>query len=62
MNAVYPTARPANWPGRQYTNLLRIPQAEHPVVRRMEMRLSRAASSERKSTLLNAEICAGSCK
>jgi hypothetical protein len=32
MNAVYPTARPAIWPGRQYTNLLRIPQAEHPVV------------------------------
>jgi hypothetical protein len=29
MKAVYPTAGPANWPGRQYTNLLRIPQAEH---------------------------------
>jgi hypothetical protein len=25
--AVYPTARTANWPGRQYTNLVRIPQA-----------------------------------
>jgi len=32
MKAVYPTARPANWPGRQYTNLLRIPQAEHRAV------------------------------
>jgi hypothetical protein len=43
MNAVYPTARPARWPGRQYTNLFRIPQAEHPVVGRMEMRLSEKA-------------------
>jgi len=25
--AVYPTVGTANWPGRQYTNLLRIPQA-----------------------------------
>src|SRR5713101_7704656 len=25
--AVYPTARPANWPGRQYTNLAGLPQA-----------------------------------
>jgi hypothetical protein len=29
MKAVYPTARPAHWPGRQYTNLLGIPQAVH---------------------------------
>src|SRR6266702_1787151 len=33
-SAGYPTTGPAIWPGRQYTNLPRIPQAELPSIRR----------------------------
>jgi hypothetical protein len=31
-SAVYPTARLAIWPGRQYTNLIFIPQASRIVI------------------------------